>query len=345
MKHRAPIWAADFACAAGRCPDSCCRAGWEIIPDRETLELYAALPGSEGDRIRQGISPGPEPLLRQDEARVCVLLDPDGLCCVQRCFGHEALCRVCREYPRFHREFGALTEHGLSLSCPTAFALALSRPPAFQEWEDEAPPALNELDPMEYRRFLKGRELALGLLAREELPLPARLRLLRRLATAMQSAPEKQLKHDYALRLRRWSTCPVKTNSQFTFLNSQFSSLARRFLDLEILSPEWKDALERFAALAETGQLPPDLLTLETPEDPDRYARWLWHSLYKYWMDALDDGKLLARVDRSLAMLLLALAMDRALPGTESHLRRLSREIEHCEENLAALLTAPGIVL
>ena len=55
-------------------------------------------------------------------------------------------------------------------------------------------------------------------------------------------------------------------------------------------------------------------------------------------MDALDDGMLLARVDRALDMLLLGLAMDQALPGEGPFLRRISREIEHCEENLAALL-------
>ena len=75
-----------------------------------------------------------------------------------------------------------------------------------------------------------------------------------------------------------------------------------------------------------------------TPSDPEPYARWLWYELYKYWMDALDDGRLLPRVDRSLAMLLLGLAMDRALPGEGPFLRRISREIEHCEENLSALL-------
>ena len=110
-------------------------------------------------------------------------------------------------------------------------------------------------------------------------------------------------------------------------------ALARRFLELEILSPAWKDALERFLALAEAGRLPDG-----PPEDPEPYARWLWNQLYKYWLDALDDGNLLGRVDRSLDMLRLGMAMDRALPGEGPFLRRISREIEHSEENLAALL-------
>ena len=421
MKHLAPSIFRAFSCAAGACPDSCCRAGWEIVPDEETLALYETLPGPDGDRVRAGIVPAcrgghrppeapddsacrgghwppeapddsacrgghwppkapEEPLLRQDENRVCVLLDADGLCHVQRHFGHGALCRVCREYPRFHREFGNLTEHGLSLSCPTAYALATARAPAWEEWEDEAPIVPNELDPAAYLRLRKGRELALELLTRENIPFGQRLLLVRRLAAALEAAPERRIRHDYEARLRRWSTLPTQRRDKpcLSGLRSKQSPggrsiasgrskrfalgklhsfrmpdkhglslhpeqegaancrcLARRFLELEILSPVWRDALERFLALAEAGELPENP---RPPLDPEPYARWLWYELYKYWLDALDDGALLARVDRALLMLALGLAMDQALPGEGPFLRRLSREIEHCEENLAALL-------
>ncbi|MBQ1372562.1 MAG: flagellin lysine-N-methylase [Oscillospiraceae bacterium] len=330
VKHLAPACFEAFACVAGNCPDSCCRAGWEIIPDAETLSRYQSLPGAAGDRVRAGIVPGAEPLLRQDVARVCVLLDPDGLCCVQRSFGHAALCRVCREYPRFHREFGGLTEHGISLSCPTAYGLAVSAPPAWREWEDDAPPVPNELDPEQYLRLRRGRALALSLLEREEQPPERRLLLLRRLATAIQTAPERRLRHDYALRLRRWTTLPRHKRQQT--LAVDYAELARQFLKLEILSPDWEKALRRFAAKAEAGELSP------APVQGEACIRWLWYSLYKYWLDALDDGALLARVDRSLIMALLGAEMDLTLPGEGPFLRRLSREVEHCEENLSALL-------
>ena len=432
MKHLAPACFRAFACAAGSCPDSCCRAGWEIVPDEESLALYQTLPGEAGARIRAGIVPpvgaaigrppeadasaelpdavaadsrghipreealramaaelrgrcgGEESLLRQDEDRVCVLLDPDGLCCVQKHFGHGALCRVCREYPRYRREFGGLTEHGLSLSCPTAYALATAAPPVWEEWEDEAPPVPNELDPEAYLRLRKGRALALALLAKEDVPFWRRIALVRRLAAAMQAAPERRIRHNYELRLRRWTSLPPSRRDRpclsargrsYRFACGKLHSfrmpdkhglslhpehegavdcgaLARRFLELDILSPAWRDALERFLALEETERTAecrpctaegrarnerPDRDCL-APPDPEPYARWLWYALYKYWMDALDDGRLLPRVDRSLAMLLLGLSMDRALPGEGPFLRRISREIEHCEENLAALL-------
>ena len=379
MKHLAPKSFRAFACAAGSCPDSCCRAGWEIVPDEETLKLYQELSGAAVARVQAGIVPGVEPLLRQTSERVCVLLDPDGLCHVQRNFGHEALCRVCREYPRFHREFGNLTEHGVSLSCPTAYALAVSAPLEWESWEDEAPIVPNELDPEAYLRLRRGRELALALLGREDLSLWQRIALVRRLAEAMQTAPEKRIHHDYSLRLRRWEfgskdrgsgSRGRKDGPIFASLPSAphhsaaahssaprnplrerrhsavgavigrpasaFNRLAERFAGLEILSPAWAEQLERFRTLLrnETGAQCAPLQT----ERPEVYARYLAYSLYKYWLDALDDGNLIGRVARSVSMTLLGLAMDRAFPEEGPFLQRISREIEHCEENLAALL-------
>ncbi len=397
MKHLAPTIFRAFACAGGACPDSCCRAGWEIVPDEETLKLYEKLPGEAGARVRAGIVPAKafplrgrchrashgspmtdevdsraaepdEPLLRQDEHRVCVLLDPDGLCHVQKQFGHEALCRVCREYPRFHREFGNLTEHGVSLSCPTAYALAVGAPLQWERWEDEAPIVPNELDPDAYLRLRRGRELALELLGREELPLWQRIALGRRLAAAMQNAPEKLVRHDYALRLRRWEVLGIRDQGSGIRVGSGFSvcrdvdlpsarrsvgavigrpasaldRLAERFAGLEILSPAWGEKLARFRTLLrkDAGTHCAPLPGLWETDSPERYARYLACSLYKYWLDALDDGNLIGRVERSVSMTLLGLALDRAFPDEGPHLQRISREIEHCEENLAALLEA-----
>ena len=438
MKHLAPTIFRAFACAGGACPDSCCRAGWEIIPDEKTLKLYEKLPGAAGDRVRAGIvqpcrgaqcAPAgeSEPLLRQDERRVCVLLDPDGLCHVQKQFGHEALCRVCREYPRFHREFGNLTEHGVSLSCPTAYALAVREPLQWETWEDEAPVVPNDLDPDAYLRLRRGRALALDLLAREDRTLWQRIALVRRLAAAIQKAPEKLVRHDYAPRLRRWEVLGsrdqgsgISVGSGFSVQGSAFSvrrdgtsfaslpsahvrrdgtlpsamhlpvaahtgaprnrfrdrrdgtlpsaharrdgtlpsarhtagavigrpasgldCLAERFAGLEILSPAWGEKLERFRTLLRdnAGARCAPLPGLWETDRPEVYARYLAYSLYKYWLDALDDGNLLGRVERSLSMTLLGLALDRAFPEEGPHLQRISREIEHCEENLAALLS------
>ena len=341
MKHLAPECFRDFACAAGACPDSCCRAGWEIVIDPETRKKYETMTGPDGNRVRSAVLDGDESLLRMENG-VCTLLEPDGLCFCQKRFGHEALCRVCREYPRFHREFGNLTEHGVSLSCPTAFALATGTAPALTEWEDDSPVVPNELDPERYLLLRRGRELALRILAEEGRPLRDRVRLVLALAERLQKGLDGG-KRAGELALKRLAS-PIgqkaalqkgRIRDEAREQKETLQSLAEVFSKLEILSPEWKQALDDFAEKLDAEGAPADLYE---PEQPEVYARYLWYSLFKYWLDAADDGRLLPRVRRSAAMTLLGLAMDRTVPGERSRLQRISREIEHCEENLTALL-------
>ena len=206
----------------------------------------------------------------------------------------------------------------------------------------------NDLDPEVYLRLRRGRELARTLLAREELPLGRRIELVRRLAAAMQASPEKRVHHDWALRLRRWETAcaasavgahSVRPRVGTCYLSPSFlSRLTERFAGLEIRTPAWGEKLAQFRALLknEAGARCAPLQT----DTPEVYARYLAYSLYKYWLDALDDGNLAGRVERSVDMTLLGLVMDRAFPGNGPFLQRISREIEHCEENLSALLAA-----
>ena len=346
MKHLAPECFRAFVCAAGSCPDSCCRAGWEIVIDPETRKKYENMAGPDGSRVRSAVLEGDEPLLKM-EGGVCTLLEPDGLCFCQKRFGHDALCRVCREYPRFHREFGNLTEHGISLSCPTAFALATGKAPELVEWEDDSPIVPNELDAERYLLLRRGRELALRLLSDESRPLRDRVNLVldlaRRLQKAMcgsRQAGELALKRLAAPIGQKAALRPGRIRDEAREQKQTLQRLARVFSTLEILSPDWKQALDAFTARLDADGVPDSLYE---PDQPEVYSRYLWYSLFKYWLDAADDGLILPRVRRSAEMTLLGLAMDRTVPGARSWLQRISREIEHCEENLAALLQTPVI--
>ena len=46
-----------FCCAAGKCPDSCCKE-WEVEIDDASARFYRALPGELGDRLRLGFLHG-----------------------------------------------------------------------------------------------------------------------------------------------------------------------------------------------------------------------------------------------------------------------------------------------
>ncbi len=123
-----PSYFNSFHCLMGACPDSCCRAGWEIPIDDDTIEKLRAYPllkieknirtGSDGDIV-----------LRVNEKSVCPYLTPDGLC--EMYIESVMMGDVCSKHPRFYEEYYtgdelAFTEAGISVSCPEAARIVLS---------------------------------------------------------------------------------------------------------------------------------------------------------------------------------------------------------------------------
>lgn len=125
MKIFTPEYYDRFHCIASECPDSCCRE-WEIDVDEKTAELYRNLPGEFGQQLRESFRD-----LEEDGMMIplkdgkCPMWRADGLCQVQVQLGHEALCQVCREFPRLHHDYGNFLERGLEMSCPEAARLIL----------------------------------------------------------------------------------------------------------------------------------------------------------------------------------------------------------------------------
>jgi hypothetical protein len=55
VKHLAPSIFREFVCAAGECPDSCCRAGWEIVIDPDRCPLtFTEFTLKEFERDKEG---------------------------------------------------------------------------------------------------------------------------------------------------------------------------------------------------------------------------------------------------------------------------------------------------
>lgn len=120
---RYPYYFKDFKCIGGACSDSCC-IGWEVDIDEDALAVYESVTGSFGERLRASVtrSDGVSFVLKNNR---CPFLNNENLCDIYINLGHDKLCTVCREYPRFTESIGKLTEVGLGLSCPTAAELIL----------------------------------------------------------------------------------------------------------------------------------------------------------------------------------------------------------------------------
>lgn len=121
-----PTYFDRFKCLAGSCPDSCCKAGWEITVDENAFDIYSALEGDIGRKFRESLCEGADGdrIFKLNEHNVCPFYNQDGLCDLYIATGGK-MTEICQNYPRFFEEFDGFTEAGISVSCPEAIRLVL----------------------------------------------------------------------------------------------------------------------------------------------------------------------------------------------------------------------------
>ena len=190
MKYVTPDDYEEFRCLADRCPDTCCR-GWQIVIDRESLIRYSEMPGPIGNRVRNSVDWRTGCFLQEEEG--CVMQGDEGLCDLQLEAGAEALCETCRLYPRHEEEYDHVREYSLSLSCPEAARMAVSRetPLRFAERETEEDDDFDEFDGALFAQLSELRRLMTETAQNRELPLEERLRRVELLGRQAQKALEE----------------------------------------------------------------------------------------------------------------------------------------------------------
>ncbi len=124
MKLYAPHYYTGFRCIADRCRHSCC-IGWEIDVDEHARALYQTLDGDYADAIRASIDTTDTPHFALAAHDRCPHLDERGLCRIIKSYGHDALCEICREHPRFYHDTPHGKEVGLGMACEAACSIIL----------------------------------------------------------------------------------------------------------------------------------------------------------------------------------------------------------------------------
>lgn len=313
MLIRYPSYYESFRCLAGRCPDSCCRE-WDVLIDEETEAKYRSVPGELGRRLAEA--------LRRDEdgstviAMVegkCPLWRSDGLCGVQVALGEQALCRVCRDFPRIRHEFGDFTEYGLELSCPEAARLILSASPV-PMFQREVPGGdAAEYDRADMEVLLRTRDEALEMLSDPSLTVPQALSMLLLYGYHAQA----QLDGEDAREFDRESAQKLLDGLDGT---ADFASVISMLQGLEILTEEW------------TGLLTHPGYPDAWPEEIRALGRYF---VSRYWLQAVSDFDLTSRVK----FCVLACIVIRSLGGSLVRTAQLfSKEIENDIDNMDAIL-------
>lgn len=301
-----------FRCLAGACPDSCCQE-WEVLVDDASAARYRTLPGPLGDTLREKLKQEDGEYYLTITDRRCPMWRTDGLCEIQAQLGHEGLCRTCRDFPRLRHDYGDFMELGLELSCPEAARLILTSPPAAPIIREEIGGAEPEYDQGIMDILLQSRSVALEILERRSIPEALALLLLYAYSVQNQldGGEEAVVDADGDLRLAHRAAHPGNPR------------LLREFYaNLEILTPRW-------AALLQSPSPAPDWAT-----ELRAMARY---GIERYWLQAVSDFDLVARVKMIIAACLLV----RDLGGDPVQTAQLySKEIENSAENVDAILDA-----
>ena len=215
-----PAYYDRFQCLASACPDSCCRE-WSVQVDGEAEALYRRLPGLLGEKLRGVLTQEDGETVFAVENGRCPMWRGDGLCRIQAELGEQALCRVCREFPRIRHDFGDFAELQLELSCPEAARLILlsSPEPCLTREEPDTDPA--EYDRAEMSLLRQRRERLLGILSTPALTPGQTLRMFYRQASGEELTPEG---------------------------SGDIRSIADFFASLEILTQTWPALLAQAAA-------------------------------------------------------------------------------------------------
>ena len=302
-----------FRCIAGDCPDSCCKE-WDVQVDSEAAEVYRGLSGDLGYRLRQVLKEEDGQIYLTIEDGRCPMWRQDGLCRIQAELGEGALCQVCREFPRLRHDYGDFLELGLELSCPEAARLILNASfdaPVCQEMPGGDDPEYDQ----EAMAVLKDtRKKMLSLLSDAAWPVPETLALALLYGYQAQGELDGDEPQPFD---------PERTLEEVRGFAREADPgwMISFFENLEILTPQWKSALE--------NPVP--------GEWSDAYRALARYFTERYWLQAVSDYDLYSRVK----LIIISCLLIRHLGGDMVRTVQLySKEIENNVDNVEAILDA-----
>lgn len=346
MIFRRPSYYDTFHCLGGACPDTCCR-DWSVVPDGEALADYASAPSPLRERIARNLATDEDGdvCFRLDENGMCALLTPDGLCAIQRDWGEAHLCAHCAAYPRFIEEYGCLTESSLAISCPEAARLLLEAPRfTLTETDDgQNEPPFEDIDPYLLTCLEHSRARVLDLLDEGTETIWEKLRIVLTHALDLEGFIGMGEYGQIAS-----IPFPPPLQPDPSRRRGPTVRLLELLSELDPLRPHWPLFLKERAA--QLSALPPaDYLRLRADYERanPRWERQLTnlacYFVFRHWHKTVNDGiyGLYGRAAFVCAACAALYHLALFQPGEEAALwTQFSREVEHDEDNLDALIRA-----
>lgn len=334
MKEIYPLYLKEFECIAGNCPDTCC-AGWEIVVDEKFQQIYKQ---SKSKAAKKAV----EAMYRDSDGDVCLrlnngrcpMLNKENLCELYIDIGKDALCDVCRVYPRFNKEFEDFVFSGISLSCPEAARLILEDDSYgelnyFAEFVNEASEAI-------FKIFLFMKDMAIK----------------NSFFNIADLAEELQFELDFGDTEQALEIIGSYSQTSSIPCPEDVLEIAKRICDSQILTDEWKVLSKSLVSHLEKAMADCDYRQKRDKAFFDcaghkEIKNTEIYYLYKYLPEALEGVDIASTAITALgasSVICELYAMELIEKGELSFERKLrlaqlfSKEIEHNEENIKTVL-------
>lgn len=356
MKLHTPQIYKDFTCLAGSCPETCC-AGWDVVIDDESQQLYNHILGPFGERLRKSmIIDSDEDLIFQNINKRCPFLNSCNLCDIYTELGETALTETCRLYPRFFSDYGVFLESGISLSCPEGARLILEdfAPMTFVTQEH---PSLSDdavkADSDFLQRMLFARKTAIILMQNRNFHFNDRLALLLDFGMHLNEGlftPSKEASEEKLCQCYRDSS---RLKTQLEYLKKkQISTESFLLLDIfkvlkscEHRNSTFTKKIDEVVRLLESKDSLSILKLNQVPLDQPHYQEHVGvYHLFRYFLESIWTYEPLIQI-QSIAFTCIAISvlcasearrLNRPLSPIEHQtiISTFSREIEHSIPNM-----------
>lgn len=351
MQYSIPDYYKEFHCIADQCEETCC-AGWQIMIDKKSLKKYIHTKSPYRWTLLRGID-FLHGAFRQKKEKRCFFLNENNLCNLYSNLGESALCKTCKNYPRHIEEFEDVREITLSVSCPEAARILLSKtePVRFLTYEKPGTEEYDNFDPFLYSMLLDCREEMYHLLQDRSLSLWTRTVLILGMTHDIQTRIDQENVFDCQNVITRYQNPGAAKKAasihfgeaEFSFQHSMLKSLHR----LEVLNEHWPNLLletEAILYMNGTGHYKEACRAFLNNKVMIQLEQLLVYFISTYFCGAVYDGEVLAKAQMSAVCtgqifdLWLARYIENGNVISEEEkielLYRYSREIEHSDENL-----------
>jgi lysine-N-methylase len=275
----------------------------------------------------------------------CPFLNREHLCDIYTCLGSEHLCPTCAIFPRYINQFGAHREIGLSLSCPEAVRIIMSRTQPVSYFEtktDEKLTQCNDIDPAKYMCLKSSRKHLLNILQDRSQGINTRLAQALDYTLYIEKMMRRKAygKIDFSYRPEeeKFSSAKVGRKKVLKVINAWFSHLEK----MEFLRPGWKN---RLCAGAEDALLPCPGFEAELDAAESEFEQIAVYYVARYFLRSVYSGSPTHCVSGAILCILICRELMRSSffhsrHGSEMRweiYRLYSKEIEHCQENMDML--------